>query len=230
MTHQLVCFDLDGTIIDDTEFIWYTLHEHFGVDRALVKEWHRKFVAGEITYDQWFAEDMVWWRACGARREGFVSALKKLRLMPGARETLAELKRRNMKLAIISGSLNIVVEHFFPDHPFDYVFVNSISFDSQGTISGHRVTPYDYAHKATGVRFIAEKEDIPLSASVFVGDHENDIEAVKLCGLGISFNSKSKELDRVADVIIKKKDLREILPHLTAMPTPTMARSSPHKL
>ncbi len=33
MKYKLVCFDLDGTIVDDTVFIWQTLHEHFKTDK-----------------------------------------------------------------------------------------------------------------------------------------------------------------------------------------------------
>ena len=61
---------------------------------------------------------------------------------------------------------------------------------------------------------VAQKEGVELSECVFVGDNYNDMNAVKTAGLGISFNSHSKELDEVADIIIKKKDLREVLKYL----------------
>jgi len=213
MKYKLVCFDLDGTIIDDIEYIWYTLHKHFGVDFSLVEKWHKMFLEGKVTYEQWFAEDIVWWNRAGARKKDFFDAIEKLKLMDGARETMSELKKRGVKIAIISGSLNIVVEHFFPKDYFDNVFINEIYFDHKGKISGHKVTPYDFKHKATGLKFIADKEKIPLSECVFIGDHINDIEAVKLAGLGISFNSKSKELDAAADVIVQR-NLLMILDHL----------------
>ena len=49
---------------------------------------------------------------------------------------------------------------------------------------------------------------------VFVGDNFNDISAVEIAGLAISFNSKSEELDRLADVVISEKDLRAVLQYL----------------
>ena len=33
MQYRLVCFDLDGTLVDNTIFIWQTLHEYFQTDR-----------------------------------------------------------------------------------------------------------------------------------------------------------------------------------------------------
>ena len=81
MKYKLIFFDLDGTIIDDIEFIWYVLHDHFGVSRDLVKKWHKKFDEGEITYEEWFNEDGKWWKKAGAKKKDFFDAVKKLKLM-----------------------------------------------------------------------------------------------------------------------------------------------------
>ena len=40
------------------------------------------------------------------------------------------------------------------------------------------------------------------------------MKIMKESGLGIAFNCKHEELMKVADVVIKKKDLREILKHI----------------
>ena len=32
MKYKLACFDLDGTIIDETIYIWQTIHEHLATD------------------------------------------------------------------------------------------------------------------------------------------------------------------------------------------------------
>ena len=211
---KLVCFDLDGTIVDDTEYIWYTIHEHLGIDPELVRRWHDMFLEGKISYGEWFQEDIRWWKAAGARKSDLMAAVGKLKLMQGAHETITRLKEAGKKVAVISGSLNTVIEHFFPESPFDYVFINKILFDASGDISGFEVSPFDFEHKARAVRNIAAEEGILLSECAFVGDNSNDIQAVKTSGLGISFNSKSEELDSAADIVIKDKDLREVLKHV----------------
>jgi len=115
------------------------------------------------------------------------------------------------KLAVISGSLNIVLDKLLPDHDFDHVLINRMLFDGQGHIAGGVPTKFDMANKAAGLAVIAAKENIPLESCVFVGDNFNDISVVRAAGLGIAFNCKSQELAQVADVVIKGKDLREIL-------------------
>ena len=75
-------------------------------------------------------------------------------------------------------------------------------------------TEYDIDKKAEALEKIANREKIKLDECVFVGDYLNDLKAMQAAGLGIAFNSKEDKLKEVADVVIEKKDLREILPHI----------------
>ncbi|MFC1742165.1 HAD family hydrolase [Nanoarchaeota archaeon] len=216
MKYKLVCFDLDGTLVDDTIFIWQTLHDFFGTDKEKRREVIDKFEKGEITYSEWANIDALMFREKGATKEQIAEAISALRLMDGARETVAELKKNGLKLAVISGSISIVLDVLFPDHPFDDVMINYFDFDPSGVISGCRATKFDFEHKATGLLQIAEREGFDSSECVFVGDNHNDIKAAETAGLSIAFNSKSDTLCEVADVVIPKenKDLRAVLPHI----------------
>ena len=215
---RLVCFDLDGTLVDDTIFIWQTLHDHFQTDRAARKRARQDFFAGRISYCEWFEHDMVMLTGRGMDRASLTEVLKQLKPMTGAAETLENLHEQGVKLAVISGSLNIVLDHFFPGFPFVQTYINRVYFNEDGEIIRWRETPYDMKNKADGLLRIALQEDIPLSETAFVGDNFNDLEVVRTLGraggLPISFNSKSPELDELAAVRITEKDLRLILPHV----------------
>ena len=136
--------------------------------------------------------------------------------MEGAMETLKELKRRGFKLAVISGSLNIILEKFIPDYNdfFDDVFLNRIYFDENGWISGVEATEFDMEAKALAMKKIAEREKISLKECVFIGDYLNDMKIMQEAGLGIAFNCNYEELKKVADIVIDKKDLREVLKYV----------------
>ncbi len=216
MRYKLVCFDLDGTLVDETIFIWYTLHEFFGSDKEEVRGNIDAFKEGRITYQEWVDSDIRMWKKAGATKEKIFKAIEPLKLMPGALPMLEELKKAGLKLAIVSGSITFVLDKLIPDHEkiFDHVYMNKVVFNKDGTIKQGIGTPFDMEHKATGLKKIAEQEGIPLEQCVFVGDNHNDVHIAEIAGFSIAFNCKSDELAQIADVVIEKKDLREILKYV----------------
>ena len=71
----LVCFDLDGTLVDDTVYIWSTLHEHFRTDAARRARAREDFYAGRISYTSWFQNDLELLDEAGARRATMVALI-----------------------------------------------------------------------------------------------------------------------------------------------------------
>lgn len=216
MKYKLVCFDLDGTIVDETIFIWDTIHDFCGVSKEDRKKAYNNFVNKSISYDEWYANDRILLKKAKCNKKTLFEAIKPLKLMPGALETLKKLKEKGLKIAIISGSLNLVLDYLIPNYEeiFDDVFINKMFFDEEGNISGGESTPFDFEHKATGLKEICKREGIDPKECVFVGDNHNDTHIAELAGLSIAFNCKSETLAEIADVVIEKKDLREILKHI----------------
>lgn len=213
---DLVAFDVDGTLVEHPEekTVWEVLNERFlGADAPQQERWNL-YREGKLSYAEWVALDIGGWRDAGATRESIVAALPPLRLVHGARETLSALRGAGIRLAVISGTLDLLLDTLFPDHPFAEVYANRILFDSEGRISGWRATPFDMDGKAVALRAIAMREEIPLARCAFVGDHANDVSAARLAGLAIAFNPKSAELESVAGAVVRARDLRCTLPHL----------------
>ena len=214
--YKLVCFDVDGTLIDNVKFSWNIFHDYFKVDMERRENARNRFFNGSISYLQWAQHDISMWKEKGAKKEDFLKAIGHLRLMNGAIETLQELKKNNMKLAIISGSMNILLEKFIPNYNefFDDVFLSKIYFDEKGNIAKIEATEYDIEKKAEALKLIAKRENISLKECVFVGDYLNDLKVIQEAGLGIAFNCQEEKLKEVADVVIEKKDLREVLRYI----------------
>lgn len=211
--YKLVCFDVDGTLADNIKFSWQIFHDYFQTDKHRREDAKNAFFNGKISYMQWAEHDISLWKEKNARKEDFLKAIAGLRLVEGAMETLKELKKSGLKLAVISGSINILLEKLIPDYSdfFDDVFISRIYFGKDGAISRVEATEFDMEAKALALKKIAEREKISLKECVFVGDYLNDLKVMEEAGLGIAFNCNHDELKKAADVVIEKKDLREIL-------------------
>ena len=209
--YKLVCFDVDGTLIDNVKFSWQVFHDFFKTDREKREKARNDFFNGSISYLQWAEHDIGMWKEKGAKKDEFLEALNGLKLMDGALETIHELKKHGLKLAIISGSLNILLEKFIPDYNelFEDIFLSKIFFDETGNIVAVCATEFDMEKKAEALRQIAEREKLDLKECVFVGDYLNDLRIIQEAGLGIAFNCSNDELKQAADIVIKKKDLRD---------------------
>ncbi len=213
---DLVAFDVDGTLVEHPQdkTVWEVLNGSFTGSDAQNRERYALYRAGRLSYAEWVALDIGSWRDAGATRDRLVAAFGSLRLVTGARETLSTLRARGVHLAVISGTLDLLLDTLFPDHPFDEVYTNRIEFDEKGRIARWSATPFDMDGKAVALGAIASREGIPLERCAFVGDHSNDLSAARIAGLTVAFNPKSAELERIAGAVVRSPDLRDVLPFL----------------
>ena len=211
---DLICFDVDGTLVvhPDEQIVWEILNIRFNGDDAANHTRYQQYKAGEITYAEWVALDVGDWLRAGATRAQILEAIRDLRLIDGTHETLAELKRRGHKLAIVSGTLDIVLDTLLPEHPFDDVFVNRIFFNERGVLIGWEPTPYDVDGKARALREIAAREGVGLERCAFVGDSFNDVDIARAAGFAVAFTPKCDELVEVCDVTMRGDHLSTLLP------------------
>jgi phosphoserine phosphatase len=210
---KLICFDVDGTLVKHPAdmVIWEVLNLRFGGSREANRRRYEMYHGGEITYDKWVALDVGDWVSAGATREDILASVAEFSLVEGARETVAELKRRGFQMAVISGTIDIVLDTLYPNHPFDDVFTNKIFFDNSGKLTSWEATPFDGRGKPAALRRITRQRDIPLSQTAFVGDGENDVPLLGVVGTFIAYEPRSNELEAGAGVVIKGDRFERLL-------------------
>ena len=211
--YDLICFDVDGTLVrhPSGKVIWEILNRRFTGDDAVNEQRHRWYDEGKITYPQWVELDVQGWIDAKATRGDIVEAIREFEHFEGAHRTLYELKRRGARLAVISGTLDVVIDTLFPEHPFDDIYSNRLVFDAGGRLKGWEATPFDLEGKPIALRELSKKHAVSLARAAFVGDGANDIPMVGVAGCVVAFNPRSKELERRANHVVREPNLSLLL-------------------
>jgi len=206
---ELIAFDVDGTLVEHPQgkVIWELLNRRFAGDESINVSRYLDFKAGRITYDRWVQLDVEGWIAGGACRGEILDVVRGLNLIDGAAEVLHRLRDRGYRLAVISGTLDIVLDELFPEHPFEQVYTNALEFDGSDILCGWKATRYDMDGKARALEHLAATYGLPLARCAFVGDNINDLHVAEIAGFAVAFNAKIPELEDRAHWIVRSPSL-----------------------
>jgi phosphoserine phosphatase len=204
---KLICFDMDGVIFEHENF-WIELHKALGTYEEGVSL-TKKYVKNNYAK---LVEEVVGRLWKGKSATAYFRTVKGAKYAKGCKETFTKLRKRKIKTAIFTSGPKHLAMRAKKELRIDHCYFNELVI-SKNTITGEFKQPMGYGHceKAVLLEQLAKRLGLPLYEICFVGEGDNDIGACRKAGLSISFNSKSKELDSVCDIVIKKKDLRQIL-------------------
>jgi phosphoserine phosphatase len=123
-----------------------------------------------------------------------VSALERTweraRLTPGARELVATMRAHGAVTALVSGGFTFFTGRVAARVGFDLHRSNRL-LDDGSALTGEVAEPIRDRHdKADTLRVLAERNGIGLAASLAVGDGANDLEMLRLAGLGVAYHAK----------------------------------------
>lgn len=206
----LIVLDCDSTTIQDE--VIELLADAAGT-RTQVAEVTERAMRGELDFAESLRERVS--TLSGISESVFEDAYQRVRLSPGIRELIAEVRNRGGKVGVVSGGFHEVLDLIARDLNLDFWLANRLEV-VDGVLTGRTVGPIiDAAAKARALREWAEKSGIPLSATIAVGDGANDLEMMKIAGLGVSYNGKPVVRDH-ADVSIED-DLVHVIPLLNRL-------------
>ena len=201
---KLVVFDLDNVIIDGEAIDEIGKLANVEDEIAEITE---KAMQGEIDFETSIKDRVKLLE--GTSIEEIEKVADELPLMPGAEETINALKEKDLDVAIISGSFDVVAEKVKDKLGVDAVYTNSFSVED-GKLTGEVTGPLVSGSKLDVLKDHVEKAEITLDDVVAVGDGANDISMIESAGCGIAFNAKDS-VKEIADIVVEEKDLTKVL-------------------
>jgi phosphoserine phosphatase len=117
-------------------------------------------------------------------------SMKRVTLMPGARELVATMHANGAYCALVSGGFTYFTHKIRQQLGFDYDQANEILTEN-GTLTGTVREPIlDKNAKLAALKRLAGERKLPLSDALSVGDGANDLPMLKAAGLGVAFHAK----------------------------------------
>lgn len=208
---KLIVFDMDGVIFEHFNF-WIELHRAYGTYEEGI-ELTKKYIK---TNYQKLVEEVIGrlWKDNPA--SVYFDLIAKVGYALGAKETIAEVKKRGYKIAIISSGPSDLAERAMKELGIGYIYANKllIKGDKVAGSKSMEYWPIRMGNKADALRDLCKKHHLFLRDVVVVVHEENDIKMARSAGTAIAFNPTSEELRKYCNVVVEAKDLQEILKYI----------------
>ncbi|MCH7604513.1 HAD family phosphatase, partial [Patescibacteria group bacterium] len=167
---KLVCFDVDGTLVDSVS--WFLLTEGLGCSSerhseifSRAKKQELSFLEGERMLTQMYRE------SGNATQEFIRGIFSRVRPKSEAKGAISYLKQNGYSVYLISGAIDMYVEEIARKLEVDGFYANStLEFDSKGVLERLNYRGNQGEVKAKQLSELVDKLGIGIHETVFVGD------------------------------------------------------------
>ena len=200
---RVAFFDVDGVLVP-VKSSWSYVHERLGVERE-AEEAARLFLEGRIGYEEWMRRDVeLWIRASGGRlhRRDLERILSEIPVREGARELVAWLHRRGVRVVLVSAGVEPLVARVAREVGADAWVSPRLWYDKRGYLvpgGSPYVTPLGPRGKGFIVRRIAGELGASMEETAFVGDSRWDRDAFEAVAHPIAYGGECAEIDDVVE-------------------------------
>ena len=170
---RCVAFDCDGVLVDSVSS-WRTVHEHYGSDNSQMLA---RFMAGEVSDEEFMRADIVLLKKKQARihRDDIFRAFSGIKLMPGAKRLIQDLKDKGVYVAIISAGVDIFVSTIASMLDVDDWIANGFKFDEEGWLTDDGISRVSAWDKASAISRMLDLIDCSPENLVSIGDSVMDL-------------------------------------------------------
>ncbi len=183
---ELVCFDMDGVLID-VGSSWVMVHKAFGVSNEASL---RSYLNGEFDDREFIRRDAALWlrQKPKLRREDFERIFHEPPFMPGVERTVEALRAEGVECAIVSGGVDIMADNVARRLGIPRVAANGFVYDADGHITGDGVVRTPLNDKALPLLRFSKELGIPLERTLAVGNSLPDVSMFDVAGRSIAFH------------------------------------------
>lgn len=200
--------DVDSTLI--SQEVIELIADHAGT-RDEVAAVTERAMRGELDFAASLRERVA--TLAGVPIDALDDVRRRATFTPGARELVAEARRRRWEVALVSGGFAEVVGPLAAELGITWFRANRLEV-ADGRLTGRTSGPVvDRAAKASALRERAAELGLDVRDTVAVGDGANDLDMIGAAGIGIAFAAKplvraqapyavdGPRLDAVLDVV-----------------------------
>jgi phosphoserine phosphatase len=135
---------------------------------------------------------------------------ERVRLTPGARELVATMRAHGALAALVSGGFSFFTGRVAALCDFD-LHRSNVLLDDGAVLTGFVAEPIlDRDTKLATLTSLAAERQLPMSATLAVGDGANDLDMLRAAGLGVAFRAKPI-VAAEAQARVDHADLRALL-------------------
>lgn len=184
LPRRLICFDLDSTLIRTELLNELAVHAGIGAQMTRLTE---RTMQGELDFRSSFLRRVAMLKGLPL---GLLEEMAAhLPFTPGAAVTIAELRQRGFRTAVVTGGFSLFARRVQQQLDIDYCYSTEVEI-ANGHLTGCCVgCVVDEWGKAAAVQEICRREGIDPRQAVVVGDGANDIPMLVLAGQGITFHA-----------------------------------------
>lgn len=208
MPHKLAVFDFDSTLMDGETID--ELAKCYGVSDEVAKITHLA-MEGELDFYESLKKRVAFLK--GMSEKNAIEVCENLPIMNGAKETIYQMQKNGYKVVCFSGGFTFATTHFRKLLGLDADFSNTLHCKN-GVLSGEVGGEMMFGDsKGRMLQILQHLLKITAENTIAIGDGANDIAMFGNASKKVAFCAKDA-LKKEANIIIDKKDLREILSYI----------------
>lgn len=209
---KLIVFDVDGVLLDNKTGGFKDILVLLGKEKevqVIDGEYQRRKHLGP-----WGLEELAnLYRGLSKEKlESLAREYCQKHLTEGAKETVGELKEKNYLVGALSSNPQFIMDVLAGILDLDFVCGTQLEFKDD-IATGKISEKVDRYKKAEILEEKMEELNLERREITVIGDSLTDLPMAEIAGRLFAFNAK-KELKERADVVIEKKDLREVLKYI----------------